>query len=75
MPLLLLLDLLTLRLPQVRLPLVFRFGRLHANVIPGDSTASQSGSGAGAASTGAADKASARLAGAGLAGLLAIFAL
>jgi hypothetical protein len=59
---------------------VIRPDRFGTNDTPGDSdsasaTGTESGSGAGPASTGAADKSSARLAGAGLAGLLAIFAL
>jgi uncharacterized protein YciW len=68
----------TLLLPQVRLLLALYVGHVCTNENLGGSASasgSESGSAAEPAATGAADKASARLAGAGLAGLLAIFAL
>ena len=68
----------TLLLPQVRLLLALYVGHVCTNENLGGSASasgSESGSAAEPAATGAADMASARLAGAGLAGLLAIFAL
>jgi hypothetical protein len=65
----------TLLLPQVRLLLALYVGPNENLGGSASASGSESGSVAEPAATGAADKASARLAGAGLAGLLAIFAL